>query len=906
MYKYILRAAHSRHNTTQNIARGQELVLKNIHGVPSSQAISKLSTSDFNLLGRINSSAVIHAQLQIVNALRLGQRDKAKEMLTDLSCMNNPSNVKDFDYILEYCSTAPDPLFVMETWKHMVKNQVDLKKKSYGCIIQAFSKGGYFKEAFDWLYSLERSDHFHAGLPVYNRVLRECVNKRSWFDVNNCLEQMNVRLMGKSEITYCELLKHSVLQKSLTSVLDMWKDCIKYYSPSILILRKFIWSFTRLGDVESAYKVLQYMVVLVKSKCLSLKKSSTGRYHSSRFDIPIPILCNLSNETFSINSNASSQEMFSAKSTKVKGNTGILDFSHKADHSSDNIADKLLEVGDVADSCFVSNKTDMVFSEIQGTSLFHEEEELIENTADHVQNLSSQHSIPKETKSVPVVNVLRWSFNDLIQSCAAAGIWELAEILFVQMQTIGVNPSPNTYDGLIKAVTHGRGLIYGLELVESMERRGMDPCNDSLATLSVEHSKNLDLDMAERLLEKISVNLPKYIHPLNAFLVACDVMDDPERAVHIFARMKRLNIRPNIRTYEVLFSLFSNVNAPYERGNWLSRMHAFERIRHIEQDMMRNGVRHSYISLKNLIRALGAEGMITQMLHHLEMAESMLLDIEAYEMTNLYNIVLHALLEDGDVLSAVLHFKRMKSLGFLADAATYAIMIECCSLITNSRSALAWTSLMLRDGYFAGLFAYTALMKVLLANDDLDGALDLLSKASSDSIQLDVHLFNVILEHACSKICSNKDDKNSTKQLVNVMELIIGQMHQDNIEPDPSTCTYMFLAYLELGFESTAVEALRVMSLRMISQDEDDLQERRASFADLVFSEDPDVESKIVSIFKGSNEYLAVALLNLRWCTFINGYPLSWSTEESLWARRISSSYSMRNEHGFHCSPSNL
>lgn len=65
--------------------------------------------------------------------------------------------------------------------------------------------------------------------------------------------------------------------------------------------------------------------------------------------------------------------------------------------------------------------------------------------------------------------------------------------------------------------------------------------------------------------------------------------------------MKQLKLKPDIRTYELLFSLFGNVNAPYEEGNMLSQVDAAKRINAIEMDMMRNGIQHSYISTRNLV-----------------------------------------------------------------------------------------------------------------------------------------------------------------------------------------------------------------------------------------------------------------------------------------------------------------
>lgn len=80
-----------------------------------------------------------------------------------------------------------------------------------------------------------------------------------------------------------------------------------------------------------------------------------------------------------------------------------------------------------------------------------------------------------------------------------------------------------------------------------------------------------------------------------------NLQDQPERAVKILAKMKQLSLRPDIMTYELLFSLFGNVNAPYEEGNMLSQVDCAKRINAIEMDMTKNNVQHSHLSMKNLV-----------------------------------------------------------------------------------------------------------------------------------------------------------------------------------------------------------------------------------------------------------------------------------------------------------------
>ncbi|KAI5341814.1 hypothetical protein L3X38_009689 [Prunus dulcis] len=136
------------------------------------------------------------------------------------------------------------------------------------------------------------------------------------------------------------------------------------------------------------------------------------------------------------------------------------------------------------------------------------------------------------------------------------------------------------------------------------------------------------------------------------------MQDQPERAVQMLAKMKQLKVVPDIRTYELLFSLFGNVNAPYEEGNMLSQVDAAERINAIEMDMARYGC---------------------------------------------------------------------------------------------YRSACALVSMMLRAGFYPLTVTYTILINILLEDDDIEEALNLLDQASSERNELDTLLFNTILEKAVKR-----------------------------------------------------------------------------------------------------------------------------------------------------------
>lgn len=52
----------------------------------------------------------------------------------------------------------------------------------------------------------ENPDIYHI-LPMYNNFLGACAQMHSMYHANNCLDLMELRMVGKNEVTYTELLK---------------------------------------------------------------------------------------------------------------------------------------------------------------------------------------------------------------------------------------------------------------------------------------------------------------------------------------------------------------------------------------------------------------------------------------------------------------------------------------------------------------------------------------------------------------------------------------------------------------------------------------------------------------------------------------------------------------------------
>lgn len=143
-----------------------------------------------------------------------------------------------------------------------------------------------------------------------------------------------------------------------------------------------MWSFTQLKDLQSAYGTLQYMVASATQRNCIITKTAEGKLFDSRLDVPIP-----SNGESSPKRCSENSRMFPCV---YEYHDGIELHTCKS-YLNDNM-------------------------ESQGTCRV-------------------TTSVPTKVVHMPVMKVLRWSFNDLIHACASMGNFVLAEQLMSQVST---------------------------------------------------------------------------------------------------------------------------------------------------------------------------------------------------------------------------------------------------------------------------------------------------------------------------------------------------------------------------------------------------------------------------------------------------------------------------------------
>ncbi|CAJ1972615.1 unnamed protein product [Sphenostylis stenocarpa] len=148
-------------------------------------------------------------QMQVVRALCSGERKKASDLLLGFDSRTLSLTADDFLHIFKYCARSPDPLFVIEIWRFMELKGISMNNRCSSLMMEALCKGGYLEEAFDIVNFLGESQCVYPVLPLYNRILGSCTKMQSLIQANKCLDLMEKKMVGKSEVTYTELLKDS-------------------------------------------------------------------------------------------------------------------------------------------------------------------------------------------------------------------------------------------------------------------------------------------------------------------------------------------------------------------------------------------------------------------------------------------------------------------------------------------------------------------------------------------------------------------------------------------------------------------------------------------------------------------------------------------------------------------------
>merc|ERR1719401_2617042 len=182
------------------------------------------------------------------------------------------------------------------------------------------------------------------------------------------------------------------------------------------------------------------------------------------------------------------------------------------------------------------------------------------------------------------------TFNTLVDACARCGELTFIPAILEGMQDQGVKPNTITYSAIIKGycsqdqmpkafqllremkrssanrpdeITYNTVLDgcaryglwdKGLEVLEDMQEAGIPPSNFTLTVLAklAHHCRRLEsaFEMCDRLSKKYHIHLN--IHVYNNLVQACEGDGQHARAIEVFMRLLRDEVRPDQRTYALI------------------------------------------------------------------------------------------------------------------------------------------------------------------------------------------------------------------------------------------------------------------------------------------------------------------------------------------------------------------
>ena len=205
-----------------------------------------------------------------------------------------------------------------------------------------------------------------------------------------------------------------MLQGNLPAAYDIWKDCFRYYSPNIITQMRLIRALTALGDLQSAYHILQHMVALAARSSDYLRVSSKRRYQSSRLDIPVPALNEFEDLTLPSCQGklATGEHLVDAQPElfEEKTRSGLHSISYTIHYISVVIIPmRYIKL--------------ILFQLCSGNNLSYK---------------VGVDGVANTLKSAPsaVKQILRWAFNDVLHACVQFNNCQLAEHLFTEVTNI--------------------------------------------------------------------------------------------------------------------------------------------------------------------------------------------------------------------------------------------------------------------------------------------------------------------------------------------------------------------------------------------------------------------------------------------------------------------------------------
>eukprot|EP00250_Pteridium_aquilinum_P020390 c24797_g1_i1 orf=182-2878(+) len=838
---------------------------------------------------------------KICHALEHKEKDVAMKQLHQFFKLKNVA-ILDCNEVLKACWVHANAQVAHSMWTFMADKQMSLNTYSVACLLSALCRGGLLDEALQLLYRLGKDIDVQPHIIFCSIFLNGCSFARSASNAEKCLRFIKEKGLKEDELIYLELLKLAGSRKDLRAVHKAWSLMVKSCNPSVPSLQSYstaIKALCQVGSLAEALIALREMVQLISRNegyLISEKKVGITSLYKSE-DI---------SHLRELRTNKEGKEALES-SDKIEGreqSTGEADCGKNLDLSASGLLDSSSTQGSKPrlahtqvkdDNSFYTEGADSpstdkgFYGQILGwtrLAMLNLQQSEPSNLPESLQAMGSPITGFFQDKYNRVKDILRETFNAIINTAVNKGELHSAELLFSQMRAVDLKPDMYSYNAMLRAIVRGRGLEQGFQLVKSMEKSGLQPDTKTYNAILEGFCSKLELDKAEALLERMlktgGCQGPSDVS-FNVLLKACGDSDDSLRALRVFSKMVEAGVKPDGCTILYLLSAFGRVNYPLERGTEESQKELARRLSAIEAYMEHTNLPHNFQTFNAVLAALCTEGMADAVVRRLNLAEGCVGgDGLPILTTATFNTAINACNQAKQWAAAKDIFKRMQVLGFKPNTETYNVCINGCAEQKKIGDAFHYLDTMQENGIEPNLITYNSLIKVCCYSSKLDAAVNLLRTMEESNIGPCLVTFVTLLH------CAGQ------KERMDMVEFLVEHMHRKGLQPNITFCELVVSAYLNCHQIDDAAEALRVLSMRMLPKGEqspgqmEDIMKR-------VFLEDSlQVEASTLELLKdamANKGAVSEALLAARLSGFGNPAMEEWDAEESWWAKRLSAQY---------------
>lgn len=175
------------------------------------------------------------------------------------------------------------------------------------------------------------------------------------------------------------------------------------------------------------------------------------------------------------------------------------------------------------------------------------------------------------------------------------------------------------------------------------------------------------------------------------------------------------------------------------------------------------------------------------------------LKVQKYISVSVYNILMDALLKNGEEKKALALFHKLNELGLVPNSATYSIAILCYVEVGDVKEACIWYNRIIEMSFLPSIDAYCSLVEALSKMGELDAAMmlirDCLANVESGPLEFK---YALTIIHVCKT--------NDATKLIQV----VNEMVEQSCPPKSVTCAAIIYGMCKHG---TIEEARKVFSI---------------------------------------------------------------------------------------------